>query len=67
MAHANPLPLLSQVPYFAGPDDEHLRGLACMTLCRAYDTGEIGLLEGESCAGLYVGGLGLFAMKGVRA
>ena len=54
MAHAALLRLLAQVPYFALLDHRHLESLAAAALHRTYDAGQIVLLEGEPCGGLYV-------------
>lgn len=54
MAHENFLSLVSQVPYFAGLNREQIQALARSALRRTYVTGQIVLLEGEPCIGLYL-------------
>lgn len=45
---------LRQVPYFAGLDPALLGGLAGQVRRRAYRAGDVILLEGQPCQGLYV-------------
>ncbi len=45
--------VLRQVPYFARLDATLLRELAGQVRERKYKTGEVALLEGEPCEGLY--------------
>ncbi len=54
MAHESPLALVSRIPYFASLSSEQLQALARSALRRTYITGQIILLEGEPCTGLYV-------------
>lgn len=54
MMAETPKDLLSQVPYFAGLDEAHLRSLADAARRRHYDKGQIVLLEGEPCAGMQI-------------
>lgn len=49
-----PIHLLSQVPYFAELDRVHLLALAGTASPRNYDTGQLVLLEGESCDGMQI-------------
>jgi len=46
--------LLSRLPYFAALDDAALQSIADSTLSRSYGTGQIVMIEGEPCAGLFV-------------
>jgi CRP/FNR family transcriptional regulator len=49
-----PVRLLSQVPYFAGLDPGQLLAVAGTAIPRRFDAGQIVLLEGEPCAGMYI-------------
>lgn len=46
--------LLRRLPYFAGLDDAAMQTVAASTVRRAYSAGQIILLEGEPCAGLFI-------------
>lgn len=46
--------ILKAVSYFSGLDDAALNLLAQSAIRRAYDAGQVVLIEGEPCAGLYV-------------
>lgn len=46
--------LLQRLPYFAGLDDATMQIVAASTVRRAYSAGQIILLEGEACAGLFI-------------
>ncbi len=46
--------LLRRLPYFAALDEQAMRALAASTLRRKYGAGQIVLIEGEPCAGLFV-------------
>ena len=46
--------LLKAVPYFSGMDAADLKLVAQSAIRRAYKAGQVILLEGEPCAGLYI-------------
>ena len=46
--------VLSAVPDFAGLDPATMEAIAGAAIRRSYDAGQVVLLEGEPCAGLYV-------------
>ncbi len=54
MGHESPVALVSRIPYFAELSNEHIQALARAALRRTYVTGQVVLLEGELCTGLYV-------------
>jgi CRP-like cAMP-binding protein len=53
-AQPNTIRLLKAVSYFSTLDDAALKLVAQQAIRRVYDIGQVILLEGEPCAGLYV-------------
>jgi CRP/FNR family cyclic AMP-dependent transcriptional regulator len=52
--YQNTARILKAVSYFSNMDEVALKQLSQSAVCRAYETDQLILLEGEPCAGLYI-------------